>query len=70
VIKGKSLLTGTTSPEKQYSDFIRLYGQSSTIVRTYLTPIQIQGPARITLYVTPESTSALTYRSAIDFYEN
>jgi hypothetical protein len=23
VIKGKSLLTGTTSPEKQYSDFIR-----------------------------------------------
>lgn len=70
VIRGKSLLTGTTSPEKQYSDFIRLYGQSSTIVRTYLTPIQIQGPARITLYVTPESTSALTYRSAIDFYEN
>jgi hypothetical protein len=55
--------------ETQVSDFVRLYGQSSTFSRTYVSPIKITGPARLQIYVTPESASATTYRSAFDFFE-
>lgn len=59
----------TTVPNIQVSDFIRLYGQSSTISRTYGTPIVLVGPAVIAAYVKPESTSALIYRAAFDYYD-
>lgn len=49
--------------------FTRLYGQSSTISRNYGTAIKVMGPARIVMYVTPESSSALIYRGAFDFYD-
>jgi uncharacterized membrane protein len=55
--------------EKQITDFIRLYGQSSTFSRNYGTPIQISGPARITMYTTPETSSATIYRGAFDYYD-
>lgn len=55
--------------ERQYSDSIRLYGQSSTFVRTYASPLKITGPARMTVYVTPETGSSAVYRGSIDFYE-
>jgi hypothetical protein len=51
------------------SDFIRLYGQSSTFGRNYQSPITVIGPARITLYVTPESTASTVFRGAFDFFE-
>lgn len=56
-------------PEIQVSDFVRLYGQSSTFARTYNSPILIPGPARVIMYVTPESASSFTYRAAFDFFE-
>lgn len=53
----------------QQSDFVRLYGQSSTFSRIYSSPIRIDGPAFLEIKVTPESSSAFTYRSAFDFFE-
>ena len=56
-------------PEVQITDVVRLYGQSSTFSRLYNSPVTVAGPARITMFVTPESASSFVYRSAIDFYE-
>jgi hypothetical protein len=68
VIKAK-VLASATAPEMQVSDFVRLYGQSSTSTRIYSSPIQVVGPARIISYVSPESGSNFTYRASIDFFE-
>lgn len=59
----------SNKPEINQSEDIRLYGQASTFSRTYSYPMKIIGPAKVTMFVTPESTSNLIYRSAIDFYE-
>lgn len=53
----------------QVSDFVRLYGQSSTFARAYQSPIKVTGPARLTVYVTPECSSATTYRASLDYFE-
>lgn len=58
-----------TSVDLQVSDSVRLYGQSSTIARVYQSPIKVDGPARLTMYVTPETSSSTIYRSAVDFFE-
>lgn len=55
--------------ETQAGDFHRLYGQSSTAQRQYLSPIKIAGPARLVVYVTPETSSATVYRASIDYFE-
>lgn len=55
--------------QENVSGFTRLYGQSSTISRNYGTAIKVIGPARILMYVTTESSSALIYRGAFDFYD-
>lgn len=55
--------------EKQVSDFVRLYGQSSTFARSYVSPLKISGPARLNVYVTPETSTSTTYRCAVDFFE-
>jgi hypothetical protein len=55
--------------EQQISDFVRLYGQSSTFSRNYASPIPVVGPAKVTIYVTPETASSTVYRGAIDFFE-
>lgn len=57
------------SIESQVSDFVRLYGQTSTFARNYQSPIKVNGPARIQMYVTPETTSSIIYRGAFDFFE-
>jgi hypothetical protein len=64
-------LTSSNSPNIQVSDFNRLYGQaSSTNTRTYLSPIQIPGPARITAHTTPESSTSITQRASFDYIDN
>jgi hypothetical protein len=68
VLKAHNLIV-SGSPSIQVSDFVRLYGQSSTFSRTYTSPIKIVGPAHLEIFITPESSSALTYRSAIDYFE-
>lgn len=55
--------------ERQVSDFVRLYGQSSTFARSYASPVKISGPALLQIYVTPETASSTIYRCAIDFFE-
>jgi len=53
----------------QVSDFVRLYGQASTFARVYTSAIKVPGPARLSVYVTPETASSTVYRAAIDFFE-
>jgi hypothetical protein len=67
-IRAKSGLAATV-PDIQVSDFIRLYGQSSTVSRTYGTAIKVAGPARIVAYVSTESSTALIFRAAMDYYD-
>jgi hypothetical protein len=57
------------SIDRQVTDFVRLYGQSSNIIRSYPSPIKVPGPARLTVYVTPETASSTIYRAAFDFFE-
>lgn len=55
--------------ESQVSDLIRVGTSQSTIIRSYGTPIEIIGPARVQLYVLPDSTSSRTYFAAMDYFE-
>lgn len=59
----------TNQVDRQISDTHRLYGQSSTTPRTYISPLKVSGPARLTVYVTPETGSSTVYRSSVDFFE-
>lgn len=66
----KSQKIGVTNAiETQVTDFVRLYGQSSTFARVYTSPVKVNGPARLILYVTPESSSSFVYRGSIDFFQ-
>jgi hypothetical protein len=62
-------LSTANSVERQVSDFVRLYGQTSTFSRNYTSPIVVVGPARLRMYVTPETASSTVYRAAFDFFE-
>ena len=64
------MLNSSVAPDVQVSDFVRLYGQSSTFARSYTSPIKVVGPARVQCYVTPETTSSTVYRAAFDFSES
>lgn len=67
-LKAKSLGVAN-AVELQVSDFVRLYGQSSTFSRVYQSPIKVMGPARLQIYLTPETSTTIVYRSAFDFFE-
>ena len=62
--------TVANSVEFQISDFVTLYGQSSTNTRTYLSPIQVAGPARVRAYVIPTTSTSIIYRASFDFIDN
>jgi len=62
-------LNSTTNPDKQISDFLYLFGQSSGLTRNYDTPIQIPGPARVMLWVNPFSNNTVTFGGGFDFYD-
>jgi hypothetical protein len=66
----KSIPIGISNAvESQISDFITLYGQSSSIYRNYASPIKVAGPARIAAYVSPNNTVDQTQRLAFDFFQ-
>lgn len=67
-IREKKLDT-TGAANFQVSDFVRLYGQSSTFARVYTSAIKVTGPSRLEVYVIPETASSTVYRAAIDFFE-
>jgi hypothetical protein len=58
-----------TAPNKPISDIIRMYGQSSTVVRTFGTAIAVVGPAHIEGWATPESGVSITERMSFDYYD-
>jgi hypothetical protein len=62
--------TVSGSVSNQISDYHRLYGQSSTSTRTYLSPIQVPGPAFIRAYVSPESNTSMVQRASFDYIDN
>jgi len=68
ILRAKTLDVAN-SADAQVSDFVRLYGQASTSTRNYGSPIIVPGPARITAFVTPETTSSTVYRAAFDYFE-
>lgn len=56
--------------DEQISDFVRLYGQSSTNSRDWTNEmLSITGFARIRVFVTPETSSSTIYRASFNFYE-
>lgn len=60
----------TSNPvERQISDFMTLFGQSSQVNRNYTSYIRVAGPARIIMYVTPVSGTSNTYRGSFDYYD-
>jgi hypothetical protein len=68
ILRAKDLSNAAAS-DFQVSDFVRLYGQSSTFARVYTSAIKIAGPSRLLIYVTPETASSTVYRASIDFFE-
>jgi hypothetical protein len=65
----KSTQIAANAAIQQVTDFIRLYGQSSTFSRTYSSPVKVTGPAKVFLYVTPETSSSMVYRGSVDFFQ-
>jgi hypothetical protein len=57
------------APEVVVSDLVSLYGASNAFLRTYSTPIQVAGPARITAYIQTTISTSTTNRASFDFYE-
>ena len=64
----KQTLNLANQPLIQVSDFVRLYGQSSTNTRIYQSPIIIAGPAKVELWVAPETTSSTIYYGSFDYF--
>jgi hypothetical protein len=60
--------TNANAAEVQISDLLRV-PSSGQANRTYGTPIEVAGPARITAFALPDSTSSRTYYASFDFYE-
>ena len=56
------------SADVQISDTIRAPSSGQNF-RSYGTPIGVAGPARITAFAAPDSSSSRTYYASFDFYE-
>lgn len=57
------------SVDQIISDQVRVFGQEGQTTRPYTTPLQIIGPARIQLWVVPESGTSNSQRGSFAFYE-
>jgi len=64
----RQTLNAADQPLIQVSDFVRLYGQSSTISRLYQAPIIVVGPAKLELWIKPETASSTTYYGSFDYF--
>lgn len=62
--------TVANTPDIQVSDFCTSPGAASTDTRSYTSPIQVAGPARIRAVVTPYATSTVTQFASFDFIDN
>jgi len=57
-----------SSPEQTITDRLRV-GNNITLSRNYGTPLQVVGPARFRMVVTPDANTASTWYAGWDFYE-
>ena len=58
------------SVEKQVSDILTLFGQSSMTERLFTIAIPLAvGPARVLMYTTTSSSTAIVYRASFDYYD-
>lgn len=64
----KQTLNNSTALLTQCSDFVRLYGQSSTFARDYTSNIIVTGPAKVELWVLPETSSSTIYYGSFDYF--
>jgi hypothetical protein len=62
------LLPASGNFEEQVGDLIRV-ASSAGFLRTYGTPIEIVGPARVSVWAAPDSTSSRTYYGSFDYYD-
>lgn len=60
--------TQASSAEVQVTETLRTANNVST-PRNYGSPIQISGPGRFRLYVTPDANTASTFHGSFDYYE-
>lgn len=66
----ESTPTIANTPELQISDFVVSAGIASTDTRTYISPIQVAGPARVRAYVLPFANASVTQFASFDFIDN
>jgi hypothetical protein len=59
----------TNEPEIAVSDIVRIPGGVTAFYRSFDTPIEVEGPARINLRVVPESGSGYEHFGAFSYYE-
>lgn len=57
------------NPERIVSDFVRVGGGAPHVTRTYGTPLEVVGPARILLYSACEGSPSITTRASFDYYD-
>lgn len=62
--------TVANAAERQVSDSHRLFGQDSTVSRNYNSPIQVTGPAKLRVFVLPESNTSVVQRASFDYIDN
>jgi hypothetical protein len=62
--------TIANSTNLQISDYNGFPGSTGSKTRTYASPIQVIGPARITAYVTPYAGAAQVQYAAFDYIDN
>lgn len=60
---------GGTGPLIAVSDYVRCGNATPQTTRNYGTPINIVGPAKVILYVTPEGSLPIITRASFDFYD-
>lgn len=61
--------TAANSAEFVITDQLRCPAGAQAPMRIYGAPVDVVGPARITAYVLPDSTSSRTYYTTFDFFE-
>lgn len=65
----RSRNSGSNQPELLISDTLRQGSTLSQTVRVFGTPLKIVGPARISMFVTSESSANIVNRCSFDFYD-
>ncbi len=66
-LRGKRLDLAT-APDVQLSDFLTV-GQNANVIRSYGTPIRVQGPTRLSMWVATGASTSITYRTSFDYYD-